>query len=127
FNPKNMRFYLTVILFSFQLFVVAQEKQIQYLSGVDNENTVTWDFWVTGGRKAGHWDKIEVPGHWEQQGFGAYNYGRDYVTYGKNSRFHDEKGLYRHTFQVPKSWKGQKIAIVFEGSMTDTEVKVNGK
>ncbi len=102
-------------------------KQIQYLSGTDNEHTVEWDFWVTGGRKAGEWDKIAVPGHWEQQGFGAYNYGRDYVTYGKNFQFHDEKGIYVHSFQVPASWKGKRIAIVFEGSMTDTEVKINGQ
>ncbi len=54
------------------------EKQIQYLSGTDNENTVTWDFFCTGGRKSGYWTKIEVPSHWEQQGFGSYNYGRDY-------------------------------------------------
>lgn len=102
-------------------------KDIQYLSGVDNEQTVDWDFWVTGGRKAGSWSKIAVPSHWEQQGFGSYNYGRDYVTYGKNFRFHDEKGIYRHAFKVPSEWKEKKIAIVFEGSMTDTEVKINGK
>ena len=102
-------------------------KEIHYLSGTDNVHTVNWDFWVTGGRKAGKWDKIAVPSHWEQQGFGAYNYGRDYVTYGKNFIFHDEKGLYRHQFTVPKNWKGKKINLVFEGSMTDTEVKINGK
>ncbi|RYD88421.1 MAG: glycoside hydrolase family 2, partial [Sphingobacteriales bacterium] len=51
----------------------------------------------------------------------------DYVTYGKNFRFNDEKGIYRHSFNVPGAWKGQKILIVFEGSMTDTEVKINGK
>ncbi|TRW24010.1 glycoside hydrolase family 2 [Flavobacterium zepuense] len=107
--------------------VTAQTKQVKYLSGTDNENTVAWDFWVTGGRNAGKWSTIQVPGHWEQQGFGAYNYGRDYTTYGKNFRFADEKGLYKHTFMVPDSWKGQKISIVFEGSMTDTEVKINGK
>lgn len=104
-----------------------EKKEIQYLSGTDNEHTKTWDFWVTGGRKAGAWSKIEVPGHWEQQGFGAYNYGRDYVTYGKNFRFHDEQGIYKHRFDVPAEWKGKKINLVFEGSMTDTEVKINGK
>lgn len=103
------------------------QTQIQYLSGKDNEQTVAWDFWCTGGRKAGFWTKINVPGHWEQQGFGEYNYGRDYVTYGKNFRFADEKGLYKHQFTVPAAWKGKDVYIVFEGSMTDTEVKVNGK
>ncbi|TCC90196.1 glycoside hydrolase family 2 [Pedobacter frigiditerrae] len=102
-------------------------KQVQYLSGTDNIHTKTWDFWATGGRKSGVWSKIEVPSHWEQQGFGSYNYGRDYVTYGKNFRFADEKGIYRHSFNIPLSWKGKDVFIVFEGSMTDTELKINGK
>lgn len=105
----------------------AQVKEIKYLSGKDGQHTVTWDFWCTGGRKSGFWTKIEVPSHWEQQGFGAYNYGRDYVTYGKNFRFEEEQGMYKHQFTVPKSWQGKDIYLVFEGSMTDTEVKVNGK
>src|SRR5690606_35548638 len=103
------------------------QKEIQYLSGTDNENTVTWDFYCTGGRNSGYWTEIQVPSHWEQQGFGTYNYGRDYKTYGKNFRFADEKGLYKHQFKVPDTWKGKIVHIVFEGSMTDTEVKINGK
>jgi hypothetical protein len=105
----------------------AQQKQIQFISGTDNEHTKTWDFYCTGGRKSGYWTKIEVPSHWEQQGFGAYNYGRDYKTYGKNFRFADEQGFYKTTFNIPASWKGKKIFIVFEGSMTDTEVRINKK
>lgn len=105
----------------------AETKEIRYISGTDNKNTVTWDFWCTGGRKSGVWSKIEVPSHWEQQGFGSYNYGRDYVTYGKNFRFADEKGIYKHQFTVPPDWKAKDVFIVFEGSMTDTEVKINGK
>ncbi|RAW02230.1 glycoside hydrolase family 2 TIM barrel-domain containing protein [Pseudochryseolinea flava] len=101
--------------------------EIQYLSGRDNRSSTTWDFWCTGGRNSGKWTKIIVPSHWEQQGFGEYNYGRDYVTYGKNFKFEEEKGIYRHTFTVPKTWKNKLISIVFEGSMTDTEVKINGK
>ncbi|TJZ60535.1 glycoside hydrolase family 2 [Sphingobacterium olei] len=124
-----MRFNIFAVAVYFLSFSIglSQTKEIQYLSGTDNENTVTWDFWVNGGRKAGKWSTIEVPSHWEQQGFGAYNYGRDYVTYGKNFKFNDEKGIYRHTFSVPKEWQGKKISIVFEGAMTDTEVKINGK
>ncbi len=105
----------------------SSEMQIQYLSGIDNENTVTWDFFCTGGRKSGYWTKIEVPSHWEQQGFGSYNYGRDYHTYGRPYKYADEQGHYRHTFSVPHSWRDKEIYIVFEGSMTDTEVKINGK
>ncbi len=101
-------------------------KVVQYLSGTDNLRTKTWDFFCTAGRNSGQWSKIEVPSHWEQQGFGEYDYGRDYRTYGKKFKFSDEKGIYKHTFQVPSDWKGREVCIVFEGSMTDTEVKING-
>ncbi|MEJ2542837.1 MAG: glycoside hydrolase family 2 TIM barrel-domain containing protein [Calditrichaceae bacterium] len=104
----------------------SNEKQIQYLSGSDNLNTVKWDFYCTDGRKSGYWTKIEVPSQWEQQGFGSYNYGRDYHTYGPQFKYADEQGLYKHTFSIPESWCDKEIFIVFEGSMTDTEVKING-
>ena len=103
------------------------QKQIQYLSGTDNRRNVKWDFYCTGGRKSGFWTTIAVPSCWEQEGFGLYNYGRDYKTYGKNFRFADEQGLYKHRFTVPAAWRGRRVEIVFEGSMTDTEVKVNGQ
>src|SRR5829696_7137765 len=105
----------------------AQQKEVQYLSGTDNKHTVDWDFFCTGGRNSGYWTKIAVPSQWEQQGFGSYNYGRDYKTNGRNARFADEQGLYKHSFSVPAAWKGKKVFLVFEGSMTDTDVKINGK
>ncbi|MBC7889763.1 MAG: glycoside hydrolase family 2 [Ferruginibacter sp.] len=105
----------------------AQQKQIQYLSGTDTKHTVQWDFFCTAGRNSGEWKKIEVPSCWEQQGFGNYNYGRDYKTNGKNARFNDEQGIYKYQFKVPATWRGKKINIVFDASMTDTEVKINGK
>ncbi|MBC6698609.1 glycoside hydrolase family 2 protein [Hymenobacter puniceus] len=105
----------------------APQTQVQYLSGRDNHPTVQWDFFCTGGRQSGFWTKIAVPSCWEQMGFGSYNYGRDYKTYGKNFRFADEQGRYRHSFQVPAAWQDKQVFIVFEGSMTDTEVKINGQ
>jgi hypothetical protein len=110
--------------------VVAQQsiqKQVQYLSGRDNTHTASWDFYCTGGRKSGYWTTIQVPSCWEQQGFGSYNYGRDYKTYGKNFRFADEQGKYKHTFSVPANWQQKTVYIVFEGAMTDAEVRVNGQ
>lgn len=109
------------------LLVIAQQKQIQYLSGTDAAHTVQWDFFCTAGRYSGEWKKIQVPSCWEQQGYGNYNYGRDYKTNGKNARFYDEKGMYKYSFTVPAGWKGKQVNIVFDGSMTDTEVKINGK
>ena len=105
----------------------ATKKERVFLSGTDNENTVTWDFFCTSGRNSGHWTTIEVPSHWEQQGFGEYDYGRDYRTYGKKFKFADETGIYKHRFTTPQDWNGNDIFIVFEGSMTDTEVKINGQ
>lgn len=109
------------------IFIFSQQKEIKYLSGTDNKHTVDWNFLCTGGRNSGYWTKIPVPSHWEQQGFGSYNYGRDYKTYGKNFRFADEKGLYKYSFNIPAAWKNKKVFLVFEGSMTDTDVKINGK
>lgn len=105
----------------------SQEKEVKYLSGTDKDHTVSWDFYCTAGRKSGNWTSIQVPSCWEQQGFGAYNYGRDYKTYGRNFRFAEEKGMYRHNFTVPATWKNKEVFIVFEGAMTDAEVKINGQ
>ncbi len=118
--------FLSLVCFT-TLFANSQQKQIQYLSGTDAAHTVQWDFYCTAGRNSGAWKKISVPSNWEQQGFGNYNYGRDYKTNGKNARFYDEQGKYKYEFRVPAAWKGKVVNIVFDGSMTDTEVKINGK
>ncbi len=98
----------------------AQETMLQYLSGTDNIHTVQWDFFCSKGMNSGKWSTIAVPSNWEQQGFGGYSYGHDKIKT-------DEQGWYKHKFRVLKEWNHKKIFIVFEGSMTDTEVKVNGK
>ena len=102
--------------------VKAQQTEKLYLSGTGNDNTVNWDFFCTEGMNSGKWTTIPVPSNWELQGFGKYNYGFDKeVNKGK------EQGLYKYKFNVPSDWKNKQINIVFEGSMTDTEVKINGK
>jgi beta-galactosidase/beta-glucuronidase len=119
-----------IIFFAFIFLVINNiysQKEIIYLSGRDNENTVEWDFYCTGGRNSGYWTKIKVPSHWEQQGFGDYDYGRAYHTYGKKYKYADEQGLYKYKFTVPQNWKSKEIYIVFEGVMTDAEVKINGQ
>jgi hypothetical protein len=116
-----------LLLLSVAPALYAQQAEKIYLSGTGFGDAKTWDFYCTSGRKSGYWTNIRVPSCWEQEGFGNYNYGRDYKTFGKNYRFHDEEGIYKKNFFVPASWKNKEIAIVFEGSMTDTEVKINGK
>ena len=100
----------------------AQKTEIQYLSGKGSDKTVNWQFFCTEGRNSGKWTTIPVPSNWELQGFGKYNYGLD-----KDSVRGKEKGLYRYKFTVPSKWTNKQVNIVFEGAMTDTEVKINGK
>jgi len=114
------KYYLLSFLLSGIITCSAQNTEIQYLSGTDKDNTVKWDFFCTNGRNSGSWSKIEVPSCWELQGFGSY-------LYGKTNLQANEKGLYKYEFTVPASWEKKKTLIVFEGSMTDTEVKINGQ
>ncbi|WEK17697.1 MAG: glycoside hydrolase family 2 TIM barrel-domain containing protein [Candidatus Pedobacter colombiensis] len=113
---------LSIILLTLFSSVRAQQTEQLYLSGTGNDDTVKWDFFCTAGMNSGKWTTIPVPSSWELQGFGKYDYG-----FSKDSLRGKELGLYKYNFKVPASWKGKKINIVFEGSMTDTEVKINGK
>ncbi|AZI26906.1 glycoside hydrolase family 2 [Pedobacter sp. G11] len=118
-RTRFILFFCLIIMFGR---VEAQQAEKLYLSGTGNDNTVNWDFFCTEGMNAGKWTTIAVPSNWELQGFGKYNYG-----FNKETNKGREQGLYKYKFTVPTAWKNQKINIVFEGSMTDTEVKINGK
>src|SRR5262245_127083 len=96
--------------------------------GEAGEAPVFWDFRLDTGRGSDSWTRIVVPSCWEQQGFGAYFYG----TQGANKPDDDptiprERGEYRRHVTIPADWRGQQIRIVFEGVMTDTEVRINGR
>ncbi len=123
FNLKSLL--LSAALVSGAVCANAQQTETLYLSGKGLFDTKKWDFRCSGGQNSGKWKKIEVPSQWELQGFGDYTYGRFYVNKGEKAS--DEIGEYKTKFKLPASWNGKKVSIVFEGSMTDTEVKVNGK
>lgn len=108
------------LLVLFSGLTYAQETQYKYLSGKSADDNVEWDFFCSDGRRSGKWDKIRVPSCWELEGYGSYNYGHD-----RNKA--SEIGTYKTRFTVPEDWKKKRIFIVFDGSMTDTKVKVNGK
>lgn len=115
---KKLTLLLSLVFLAMHTF--SQSTEIKYLSGRDSGNPVEWDFMVSGGRRANEKSKIDVPSNWELKGFGTYNYGHD-----KNKA--DEKGFYKHIFRIPSGWKDKRVFIVFEGAMTDTEVKINGQ
>ena len=99
----------------------------QYLSGHGCDDTVEWDFFCTDGRNSGRWTKIGVPSCWELQGFGTYQYGISFYGKAFPEGIAGEKGMYKYEFEVPEEFRGKKVSLVFEASMTDTEVKVNGR
>jgi hypothetical protein len=103
----------------------AQQTETQYLSGTGLGNEKIWKFYCTAGMNSKKWSKIKVPSQWELQGFGEYTYGRWYKKGLKSPSI--EQGLYEYSFNVPASWRNKQITIIFEGSMTDTEVKINGQ
>ena len=126
---KIYGFLLLFLIISF----VSQSQQatapatiIHYLSGKGADDSVLWDFYCSDGMNSGKWTKIAVPSCWETQGFGKYQYGIDF--YGKPfpEGIANEEGKYKYEFDVPAAWRNHIIKLVFEGSMTDTEVKVNG-
>jgi beta-galactosidase/beta-glucuronidase len=117
---------LLSLSFTFAQKPVATTQRV-YLSGRGCDDMVSWDFFCTAGMNSGKWTKIGVPSCWELQGFGEYQYGMRF--YGKAFPDGDaaEKGMYKYEFDVPETWRGKQIYIVFEASMTDTEVKINGQ
>jgi hypothetical protein len=111
---------LLLFFFTYQI-TSSQTTTLKYLSGTDKDHTVLWDFNCSAGRNNGTWSKIPVPSCWELQGFGSYHYGWE-ENFKQN-----ESGQYKFNFQRDPSWKNKTVRIVFEGSMTDTEVRVNEK
>src|SRR5215203_1679709 len=116
----NLKPFILFVLVALSYQCNAQTTAIQYLSGKDKDHTIEWNFMCTAGRNSGKWTKIPVPSNWEFMGFGNY-------TYGSEKEDSSEAGLYSHQFTISPSWAGKEIFIVFDGSMTDTEVRVNGR
>lgn len=122
---NKIKYFLAASVCMMVSWVAAQTTETLYLSGTGLGSTVTWDFYCSKGMNSGKWSKIEVPSQWELQGFGEYTYGRFYLK--KGTKPSEESGLYRYQFKVPQEWKDMLVSIVFEGVMTDTEVKINNK
>ena len=63
------------------------------------------------------WKEIPVPGCWEAYGFckPSYDSARPLT------------GFYRTSFSVPSAWKGQRVAVCFDGVLYGYDFWVNGK
>jgi beta-galactosidase len=89
--------------------------QFKWLSSGEGE--VMNQFYKTTFNAAG-WDMIKVPSNWEMQGFEPPTYFTSRT---------DEKGLYRHTFTLPASWKDKQVFIYFEGVSFGFDLFLNGE
>lgn len=87
----------------------AQNTETLYLSGTGLGNTVTWDFYCSGGMNSGKWSKIEVPSQWELQGFGEYTFGRFYLV--KGAKPSDEMGSTVINSKFPLTGKTSRSAL----------------
>jgi hypothetical protein len=120
FNKAKTLLFFLFLFFSFSL--LAQNTEIKYLSGTGSNNTVNWQFYCTDGMNSGKWTTIAVPSCWELQSFGKYDYG-----FAKDDVRGKEQGLYKYEFDVPVYWESKNVNLVFEGVMTDADVRINGR
>lgn len=120
-----MRKFILAAALLLSSFVNGADTETLYLSGTGLGNEKVWKFYCSEGMNSKKWSKIKVPSQWEIQGFGEYTYGRWYKAGLDNPSM--EQGFYEYSFSIPRNWKGKQVEIVFEGVMTDTEVKINGK
>lgn len=79
-----------------------------------------------------YWDKINVPGNWELQGYGHAIYTNGAYAWGTDLRptnvpsTNNEIGLYRRTVTVPADWDGREVYITLDGVSSACYVYVNG-
>jgi len=117
----NKRLLASALLILTACGLMAQDTAIQFLSGHGKDDGVPWRFLCTSGAQSGYWTNLPVPSQWDVKGFGTVHYQKDATNAWA------EKGLYAHDFVVPTAWSGQRIFLVFDGVMTDTDAKVNGQ
>ena len=104
--------------------IVAQVRststEIRYLSGTGKDDAVLWDFFCTEGRNSGVWSKIHVPSNWETEGFGSLPVRRR--SSARLESVSKRAGEVQAELRCSLAWKNRVVRLVFEGSMTDTEV-----
>ena len=78
----------------------------------------------------GDWDTINVPGHWEMQGYSVPIYLDEEYPFNpdppKVPNEYNAVGSYVKTFDVSDSWKGRDVFIHFGGVRSAFYVWVNG-
>lgn len=110
------------------------EWDFKWTEGVDNRPS---DFYKPDFSTDG-WNKINVPGNWELQGYGTpiyvndrYEWADKYYGYKKNPPIVPEKenevGCYRRSFTVPADWQNRRVVLCLEGAASFYYIYLNGK
>lgn len=77
------------------------------------------------------WASIEVPGHWELQGFGRPIYTNIQYPFPPDPprvpQEDNPTGCYRRRFELPAQWAGQEIFLTFEGVDAGFHLWINGQ
>ncbi|MDD9269225.1 glycoside hydrolase family 2 TIM barrel-domain containing protein [Paenibacillus sp. GCM10023248] len=81
------------------------------------------------------WDDIQVPGHWQLQGYDYPQYtnvrypweGKEDIKPPFAPTKYNPVGSYARTFTVPEAWHGQPVYISFQGVESAFYVWVNGE
>jgi beta-galactosidase len=77
-----------------------------------------------------NWDRLEVPGNWTLQGYGAPQYTNIQMPFPDEPPFVPENnltGIYATEFIVPAEWEGRRVIIHLGGAESVLYVYVNGQ
>ena len=80
--------------------------------------------------KESDWGHINVPGHWQLQGYGKPHYTNVQFPFPTCPPFvpsENPTGTYEREFSIPASWKDMLIRLRFEGVDSGFHVYLNGK
>lgn len=83
------------------------------------------------------WNKINVPGNWQTQGYGTklyvnttYEFDSNYYNFKKNPPYvpvdSNEVGSYRREFTIPAAWRDRRTVLCLEGVSSFYYVWING-
>lgn len=95
---------------------------------VERADLVTDGFEMPGFDDA-HWAQIEVPGHWQMQGYGSPAYTNVRYPFPVDPPFVPDEnptGEYRYQFELPTDWPGGQSVIRFLGVDSAFTVWLNG-
>lgn len=76
------------------------------------------------------WDSIQVPGHWQLQGYGTPHYtdlAYPFPVDPPRVPTENPTGTYWREFHIPQEWKGRQVILRFEGVDSAYHVWVNGQ